>query len=237
MIEDAAAQALLDEVVAAWTNGGPLGLLRELVPTVWRRNIARHEPTRLGDDRMSLGVQSSRNLCNLAVRGLVDVPGVQARDAKTLEVTYQGRTLHAGKVGSTSPTWDISSVDWSHSEVRTLCAEANSNAYLPVAGTLFETMGALPGQPVDPRLMCHLQLMWQGFDDGGTRSWLGFPRLGADAWFAVVLLDDNAGGRGGRPVDGDTPMPLAPDFDTLGEPTLDLARRAEREARQQPPGA
>lgn len=237
MIEDAAAQTLLNEVVTAWTDGGPLGVLRELVPTVWRRNIARHEPARLGDDRMSLGVQSSRNLCNLTVRGLVGAPGVHARDAKTLEVTFQGRTLHAGKVGSSSPSWDVSSVDWSHSEVRTLRAEANSNAYLPVAGTLFETLGALPGQPVDPRVMRHLQLMWQGFDDGGTRTWLGFPRLGADAWFAVVLLDDNSGGQGGRTLDGDTPLPPAPDFDTLREPALDLARRAEREARQQPPGA
>ena len=234
---DAAAQALLDEVVAAWTDGGPLGVLRELVPTVWRRNIARHEPARLGDDRMSLGVQSSRNLCNLAVRGLVGVPGVQARDAKTLEVTYQGRTLHAGKVGSSSPSWDVSSVDWSHSEVRTLCAEANSKAYMPVAGTLFETVGALPGQPVNPRVMRHLQLMWQGFDDGGTRTWLGLPRSGAESWFAVVLLDDNAGGHGGRTLDGDVPLPPSPDFDTLSEPALDLARRAEREARQQPPGA
>lgn len=237
MIEDAAARALLDEVVVDWTNGGALSVLRELVPTVWRRNVDRYEPVRLGDDAVSLGVQSSRNLCNLAVRGLVGVPGVRARDVKTLEVTYQGRILHAGKVWSRSETWDVGSVDWSHSEVRTTSAEANTNAYLPVAGTLFENMGALPGQPVDPRVLRHLQLMWQGFDDGGTRTWLGFPRLGTDAWFAVVLLDEDRGARGGRPVDGDAPVPPAPDFDTLGEPKLGLARRAEREARQQPQGA
>lgn len=232
MIEDAAARALLDEVVVAWTNGGVLGVLRELVPTVWRRNVDRYEPGVAGDDATSLGIQSSRNLCNLAVRGLVGVPDVRARDVKTLEVTYQGRVLHAGKVGSGSQTWEVSSVDWSDSEVRTTSAEANTKVYLPVAGTLFESMGALPGQPTDPRALRYLQLMWQGFDDGGTRTWLGFPRLGGEAWFSVVLLDDDRGGQGGRPVNGDAPVPPAPDFDTMGEPELGLARRAGREARR-----
>jgi hypothetical protein len=236
MIEDAPAKALLDEVVANWTDGRVLPVVCELVPTVWRRNLDRYEPARLGDDAMSLGIQSSRNLCNLAVRGLEDVPDVRALDKKTLEVTYQGRVLHVGKVGSRLETWDVSSVDWSDSEVRSTCAEANTDAYLPVAGTLFESVGALPGQPADPRALRHLQLMWQGFDDGGTRTWLGFPRLGTEAWFAVVLMDDNRGNQGGRPIDGDTSVAPLPDFDAMGEPELGLARRTEREARQQPRG-
>lgn len=233
MIEDAAALALLDEVVVEWTNGGVLNELRELVPTVWRRNLDRHEPARLGDDATSLGVQSSRNLCNLAVERLRNVTGVQARDAKTLEVTYRGRVLHAGKVSSRSPLWDVFSVDWSQSEVRTTCAEINTKAYAPLVGTLFENHGALPGQPVDPRVLRHLQLMWQGFEGGGTRTWLGFPRLGEAAWFAVVMLDDDRGNRGGLPVD-DVPVLPAPDFDTMSEPALGLARRAPRKVRPQP---
>lgn len=56
VIEDAAARALLDELVVSWTNGGALGVLRELVPAVWRRNVDRYEPVRLGDDAVSLGV-------------------------------------------------------------------------------------------------------------------------------------------------------------------------------------
>lgn len=88
MIEDAAAQALLDEVVAEWTDGDVLGVVRDLVPVVWRNNLDRYEPVELGDDATTLGIQSSRNLCNLAVRGLHGVPNVRARDAKTLEVTY-----------------------------------------------------------------------------------------------------------------------------------------------------
>lgn len=237
MIEDAAAQALLDEVVAEWTDGDVLGVVRDLVPVVWRNNLDRYEPVELGDDATTLGIQSSRNLCNLAVRGLHGVPNVRARDAKTLEVTYRGRVLHAGKVTSRSETWQVSSVDWSQSEVRTTSAEANSKAYMPVAGTLFENAGALPGQPIDPRVLRHLQLMWQGFDDGGTRTWVGFPRAGEDAWFAVILLDDNRGGRGGRPIDGETPVPPTPNFDSLGEPDLNLARRPDRGARQLPSGA
>jgi hypothetical protein len=236
VIEDAAAQALLDEVVNEWTDGDVLGVLRELVPTVWRKNVDRYEP-RLGDDPTTLGIQSSRNLCNLAVRQLVGVPGVQARDVKTLEVTYRGRVLHAGKIRSRSRSWNVSSVDWADSDVRSICAEANTNAYLPVAGTLFGDLGPLSGQPVDPRALRHLMLMWQGFDDGGTRTWLGFPCLGTKPWFAVVLLDDDHGGHGGIPADGEAPVPPAPDFDTLGEPDLDVARRAERETRQTPPGA
>jgi hypothetical protein len=226
VIEDAGVQALLDEIVVDWTDGGVLDVLRELVPIVWRRNLDRYEPARLGDDAMTLGVQSSRNLCNLAVRRLASMTGV----------TYKGRVLHAGKVTSRSPVWDVSAVDWSQSEVRTTCAEINTKAYMPTTGTLFETVGALPGQRVDPRALRRLQLMWQGFDDGGTRAWLGFPRLGIAAWFAVVQLDDGRGGRGGLPVD-DAPMPPVPDFDTLGEPVLGLARRAQPEARPQPQGA
>ncbi|REH55188.1 hypothetical protein BCF44_101205 [Kutzneria buriramensis] len=235
-MEDAAAQALLDEVVADWTAGTVLSVLRELVPAVWRRNLDRHEP-RLGDDPTTLGIQSSRNICNLAVQELAGVPGVQARDARTLEVTYQGRMLHAGKVASRSRNWNVWSADWSDSDVRSNCAEANSKAYVSLAGTLFAAAEPFGGQPADPRVLRHLLLMWQGFDDGSTRTWLGFPRLDTEPWFAVVLLDDDPGGRGGMPTTSGSPTPPAPDFDTLGEPSLELARRVEREQRHKPQGA
>jgi len=228
VIEDLGAQTLLNETVAEWTGGDVLDVICGLVRTVWRTNVNRHEPARLGDDAVSLGVQSSRNVCNLAVRQLADVPGVRARDAKTLEVTYRGRVLHTGKIGSRSRSWDVSSVDWSLSDVRETCAKANTNAYLPVEGTLFEGVGPLPGQPVDPKELRHLLLMWQGFDDGSTRTWLGFPRLGDVPWFAVMLVDGGSDGRGGVAADGETPVPPASDFDTLAEPALDVVRRSGR---------
>ena len=231
VIEDAAARELLDEIVAEWTCGGVLGPLCELIPTVWRTDLNRHEPVRLGDDATSLGIQASRNICNLAIRRLAGVPGVQARDAKTLEVTYRKRVLHIGKITSRSESWDVSSVDWSQSDVRSTCAEANTAAYVPVAGTLFEDVGPLAGQPADPRLLRHLILMWQGLDDGNTRSWLGFPRTGEARWFAVVRVGDEPGGHGGIPADDTTPVPPVPDFDTLSEPTLEIVRRPERKPR------
>ncbi len=93
--EDAAARALLDEVVAEWIEGGVLGDLSDLVRTVWRCNVDRYEPARLGDDALSLGVQSSRNVCSLAVRKLAGVPDVLARDVRTLENLLSGaRAAH-----------------------------------------------------------------------------------------------------------------------------------------------
>lgn len=231
MIEDAAARELLDQTVAEWTSGEVLGVLCGLVRAVWRRNVDRYEPVRLGDDALSLGMQSSRNVCNLAVRQLAAVPGVEARDAKTLEVTYRKRVLHIGKITSRSESWQVSSVDWSQSDVRSTCAEANTAAYVPVEGTLFEDVGPLPGQPADPRLLRHLMLMWQGLDDGRTRSWLGFPRTGESRWFAVVRVGDEPGGRGGVPADDTTPVPPVPDFDTLSEPSLEIVRRPVRKPR------
>jgi hypothetical protein len=229
MIEDAAARALLDETVVEWTNGEVLGPLCEVVRTVWRTNLDRYEPVRLGDDAVSIGVQSSRNVCNRAMRRLASTRDVQARDAKTLVINYRGRVLYSGKIGSRSRSWDVSSINWSLSEVRSASAQANTMAYVPVEGTLFEGVGAMPGQPADPRVLRHLLLMWQGFDDGTTRAWLGFPRLGAVPWFAVALIDDGSGGRGGIPADGDSPVPPMPDdFDSLNEPSVDIARRPER---------
>jgi len=231
--EDAAAQALLGEVVAEWRSGGPLDELSALVRQVWRTNLVRYEPSRLGDDAMSLGVQSSRNLGNLAVRRLSGTVGVQASNLRTLEVRYRGRVLHAGKVTSRSSSWDITSVDWSQSEVRTTSAEMNSRAYVSAAGTLFEGAELLAGQPADPRMLCQLQVMWQGFSDGSTRTWVGFPQLGTSPWFAVMLLDDDRGGSGGLPAADAVPVPPTPDFDALGEPVLKLTRRSARKSHPQ----
>ena len=202
---------------------------------VWRRNLIRYEPA-LGDDAQSLGIQSSRNICNLAVDQLRNVDGVDARDLRTLEVTHAGRVLHVSKVGSRSRAWDVSGIDWAQSEVRTSSASANSDAYMPVEGTLFESFGPLPGQPANPSVLGHLHLAWPGFDDGGTRVWLGFPRIGAPAWFAVVLLDDNPGSSGGHRSDDTQPRPT-PDFDTLSEPAVELARRDDQDGRARPHGA
>ena len=188
-MDDFAAQELLEQVTDEWAATGVLRVLRELVDQVWRTDLERYDHE-LGDDAMSLGMQASRNLCNLTVRRLQGRPGVLARDRRTLEIGYAGRVLHVGKAPSDSPTWDVDQVDWADSEVREHAAAANTAAYQSSSGTLFENWDALPGQNLDPSALLHLHLTWQGLADGSTRSWLGFPQLGLRPWFAVLLLDD-----------------------------------------------
>jgi hypothetical protein len=102
-------------------------------------------------------------------------------------VLYGGRLLHVGKAPSESLSWDVASMDWSSSEVRDDAARANSEAYLPAQGTLFEFV-PYPGMSRVATALAHLHLTWQGFPDGTTRAWLGFPRFGVPSWFAVSPL-------------------------------------------------
>jgi hypothetical protein len=51
----------------------------------------------------------------------------------------------------------------------------------------------------------------------------------------VALLDDNPGSTGGDRSDGT--QPPAPDFDTLGEPDVELNRRDDQDGRARPHGA
>ncbi|HST83670.1 MAG TPA: hypothetical protein VLL08_18200 [Kineosporiaceae bacterium] len=186
-MDDLAAQEFLQQVTDEWAASGVLRVLCDLVDQVWHDDLARYRPD-LGDDAMSLGVQASRNLCNLAVRRLQRLRGVQAKDRKTLEVSYAGRVLHVGKASSDSLLWEVTQVDWADSDVREQAAAANTAAYQSSSGTLFENWDAVPEQ--NPSALHHLHLTWQGLADGSTRAWLGFPQLGSRPWVAVLLLDD-----------------------------------------------
>lgn len=210
-------QALLAQVAQEWDEAGVLDVLCTLVKQIWRADLARFRPD-LGDDLMSLGVQASRNLCNLAVRELREVPDVLAQSRKTLEVVYDGRVLHTGKAPSDSRDWSIEHLDWAESEVRESAAAANSAAYQSTVGTLFEDWGPLTGQRIDPTALRHLHLTWQGFPDGATRTWLGFPQLGLHPWYAVMMIDDApstmldfvaAGEPGPRPAHRPAPRPAS----------------------------
>lgn len=178
---DAAAEALLHDVIDDWASRGILGTLRSVVDEVWPRNLDRYEPD-LGDDRMVLGVQSSRNVRNLAVR-LLENNGVEASVVDhSLQVKYAGRVLHIGKARSSASTWDVDSQRWDDSEVRLSGAKANSRAYLPSDGALF------PVRAGDPVALRYLHMTWQGLDNNATRAWVGFPRDGDIPWFAVAPL-------------------------------------------------
>jgi hypothetical protein len=213
---DAAAQALLHEVTEDWFSAGILDPLRAVVSEVWRRNLDRHEPE-IGDDRMVLGVQSSRNVRNLAVMQLQD-HGIDASVVEhSLQVKHAGRVLHIGKARSSATNWDIDSQRWDDSEVRLSGAKANSRAYLPSEGALF------PVRAGDPAALRYLHLTWQGLDSGATRAWLGFPRDGDLPWFAVAPLAEADPLR--RPTAPSGPaLPPQPNFDDIQvrEPELRL---------------
>lgn len=185
----------LEQVVSDWWQHGPLAALHELVGDVWRANVARHEPEARGDDAQSLGVQSARNIQNLAVRRCSTMPGVSVRGGATLEVAFAGRVLHVGKAtAEQSRSWSVWSVDWLSSDVRDRAAELNTEAYLPFGGTLLD--GLLPDVG-SPAALSHLHLAWQGFvDDASTRVWVGFPRAGSQPWFAVLPLPAAGSGCG-----------------------------------------
>jgi hypothetical protein len=226
MLEDRAARELLLDVAADWETNGPLAVLREITGRVWRTDVIRHEPD-LGDDAVTLGINASRNICNLAVKELAGMPGVEARDLRTLEIRYGGRTLHVGKAPSDARSWDIGDVDWSTSEVRDVAARANTAAYQPVEGTLFELLGPVTGQGVDAGRLLNLHYTWLGHEDGTTREWLGFPRLEPPCWFAVTELTAERDGSGrGSAAPGPAAAPGTPSFDQLGEPVVPLTRRA-----------
>jgi hypothetical protein len=233
VMNDHAAETLLKSVIAEWRDDGPLGDLERVVQEVWRTNVGRHEPE-LGDDGISLGLQSARNICNRAVSELHGMRGVLVRGGPTLDVRYAGRTLHVGKATpDSSRSWSVWSVDWASSDVRDDAAAANWACYQPLTGTLLETLPALPGQPVDVEALRYLHLAWQGFvDDGDCRAWLGFPSAGPQPWIAVLPLFDTAEGsrRGGSPRPGDPIRPVGPSYDEIPEPSVPLTiRRGSRD--------
>jgi hypothetical protein len=180
-------EGYLREVIDDWWHRGPLAAIHELVGEVWVANVARFQPEERGDDALSLGIQSARNICNLAVRRCQGTPGVTVYGGPTLTVHFAGRVLHLGKATpEQSRDWNIWSIDWSHSDVRDRAADLNGQAYQPYGDTLFSGLEPDAG---DPTALRHLHMAWQGFvAEAATRVWVGFPRAGPLPWFAVVPL-------------------------------------------------
>ena len=180
-------EGYLCEVIDDWWHRGPLAVIHDLVGEVWCANVERFQPEERGDDALSLGIQSARNICNLAVRRCQSMPGVRVYGGLTLTVHFGGRVLHLGKATpEQSLDWNIWSVDWSHSDVRDRAADLNSQAYQPSGDTLFSGLDVDVG---DPSALRHLHLAWQGIvAAAATRVWVGFPQAGPLPWFAVVPL-------------------------------------------------
>lgn len=181
--DDGAAEHLLDQVVREWTAAGVLPTVRRIVDEVWRDNLRRLDPA-LGDDAQVLGLQSSLNLRNRVVAQFARAGGATATVLhNALVLAYAGRLLHAGKAPNDRLGWDVHSIDWASSDVRTDAAARNSAAYRSTQGTLFD------GDRADPTGLRDLHLTWLGTPGGATAAWVGFPRLGGRPWYAVTRLD------------------------------------------------
>ena len=175
----------LHEVVDDWWRAGRWRWSTPWSATSGAATSPGTSRRRAGTTRRASGVQSARNIVNLAARACAGLPGVAVRGGATLEAAFAGRVLHVGKATpEQSRSWDVWSIDWLGSDVRDRAAELNTEAYLPFGGTLLD--GLLPDVG-SPAALSHLHLAWQGFvGDASTRSWVGFPRAGSRPWFAVL---------------------------------------------------
>jgi hypothetical protein len=225
MSSDPAVDELLAAVIEHWRAEGPLEAVLSTIDAVWATDLRRHEPA-LGDDPTSLGIQCSRNVMNLVGRNpsIRKIDGCQVRGGNTLAVFFAGRVLHTSKVGGHSRRWDPYSMDWTSSDTRADGAAANSRAYVPANGTLFEGLDGAPSG--DPAALRHVHLAWQGLPEGRTRVFMGFPSAGDSPWMAVRLLTDGDFGGSGRPAEPE-PRPSTPNHDAMAEPRLVVRRRRD----------
>ena len=217
---DAAAARVLDEVVEQWTGAGVLGELCDRAQRAWRANLDRHDED--DDDALVLGIRSSRNLAHQTVRALAGASGISAElvGGRSLRVRHAGRTLGVSKAPSGSPTWSPHAMDWSTSEVRQAAAETNAAAYAGTEGALFTLRGA-----DDPQLLSEIHLVWLGLAEGGTRSWVGFPRTGDAPWFAVADLGTRGHVGASVPASPATASSAPARFDELAEAETPMGLR------------
>jgi hypothetical protein len=180
---------LLAEVIAEWTASGVLLDLVQLVRDVWSKNITRHEPG-LGDDALTLGLTSSRNLANRTVELFGSRPDVTAElENNSLRVVHRGRILRAYKLPGKSILADPEEADWDSSTSKLQGPSENSWWTQP---SLFDR---LPGEPSEPGTTPgpkYLHLAWAGDPDtGDVAVHLGFPcdrELFGSPWLAVDLV-------------------------------------------------
>lgn len=225
MQSDPVVDELLASVIAHWRDEGPLEEILATIDRVWATDLARHEP-QLGDDATSLGIQCSRNVMNLVARSgtIREIDGCRVRGGNTLTVSFATQVLHTSKVGRLGRRWDPYSMDWNSSDTRADGAAANSRAYVPASGTLFE--GLDDGPSGDPAALRYVHLAWQGLAEGRTRVFMGFPSEGHSPWMAVHLLADGQSGGGGR-VPQPEAGPSTPNHDVMAEPTVVVKRRRD----------
>lgn len=231
---------LLERARDALDRRGVIAAMTKIISEVYGRNAARHDQV-LGDDATTFGITTSRNIANLAVLRLNQMPGVSARLIDTaLEVLCGGYVLRQYKLPGAARDVSVNAISWEDSDAKLDGAVANSaTGQLSLDADLAEGAGAF-GRVMPA--MRHLRLAHAAdLDTGDCVIYLGIPRdnrVGGLPWFDVTVVFGDSGpaeqdaGRTGDPV-----PPAGPRYDQLPLPEFELVLRSGASREDARPGA
>ena len=212
-------------------GSGVIAAMTEIISEVYVKNAARHDPV-LGDDATTFGITTSRNIANLAVQRLNDMPGVAARLVDTaLEVLCGGYVLRQYKLPGAARDVSVNAISWDDSEAKLDGAMANSaTGQLSLDADLAEGASAFGGMVPAMR---HLRLAHAAdLDTGDCVIYLGVPRdnrVGGLPWFEVDVVFGDSGKAAADAGHPDDLVPSAgPRYDQLPLPEFELVPRAVR---------
>lgn len=229
-----AAEAALEAASTKLTDTQVMARLRELIQEVWARNLGRYEPDEAGDTPMSLGIQCSQNLHQLALRRvqgheLIEdddrwaIDGLTVTDPRgVLTLDLPGIHMVTMKVpmaDGRTPNWEAFA-DWTNeSQVREHLARDNSRV-----------LGGYTTPPKDqlefefptrqtPGTVHNYMLLWSGDSNSVlTAGWLAVPTMGYRPFAAHRQIwwdtDDGDGGRRALPES----TPHGPGFNEMPSP-------------------
>ena len=202
--------------------------MTKIISEVYVKNATRHDPV-LGDDATTFGITTSRNIANLAVQRLNQMPGVSARLVDTaLEVLCGGYVLRQYKLPGAARDVSVNAISWDDSDAKLDGAVANSaTGQLSLDGDLAEGAGAFGG--VVP-VMRHLRLAHAAdLETGDCVIYLGIPRdnrIGGLPWFDVAIVFGDPGAEHDAGLAGDAALPSGPRYDQLPLPEFELVPRS-----------
>ena len=200
---DGGAARHLADVTERLDDIGLVELLHQQVADTWRMNMARFQPTALGDTLRAFGFLSAENiqqrllrLCSNRQSSWFDRGVRVATPENSLLIAACGVDIHVMKAPSSTsriPDW-ATAFSWStESATRQRCARRNSEQYRWSAGDLSEeSLFALPEVllPGADAARCRdVFLVWNGdVATGLTAGWLGLPCEGDRPWLAIQRL-------------------------------------------------
>lgn len=212
---------------ALWAERGLTDAFKELVDTVWTKNVERHEPVELGDDANTLGYNCSRNLMKRARRRLAGTDHQSARwdieglavdlPQGALRLTLAGRRFYIMKAAPAhglNPDWD-SLVNWDNeSNTRQQLAEATRVALHGYTSPAAGQLGLWPF-PVDttPHSIRDFLVVWAGEQTPVTTAgWMTLPVHGESPFAAVrPLWSPRSGAESAQP--SQPSLPTGPSFE------------------------